>query len=225
MNTTRAEGEKNAILRWFKGTEAIATVPQAYFEPFPWPGQHRDVGDSPRFGNAVYDSSAYSFTVTSGGLGVDPATGRDDAHVVWQTASTDFDVIARVASLTGPAQAGMGAGLTVRESLADNAASFSMVVIAEGETGTERALGLAYRATAGGVTVTSDESIPLPETPAELRLARRGTNVWAYYRTASSGGWVGVTNIGTQFSGTLYAGMMAFSGDLTQTATGVFSTP
>jgi len=60
--------------------------------------------------------------------------------------------------------------------------------------------------------------------PTQLRLARRGTNVTAYYRTSTSGGWVGVTNIGTTFTGTLYAGMTAFSGDRAHTATGVLDT-
>ncbi len=218
-------GGENAILRWFKGTAAIETIPQAFFEPFPWPWQHRDVGDSPRFGNAVYaddDAGLQTFTVTSAGLGIDPATGRDDGHLVWQTAAADFDVIARVASLTGPAQPGMAAGLTIRNAIADNAAAFSLLVLATGETGADRALGFAYRATAGGAPATA--AFALPATPAELRLTRRGTNLWAFYRTSGSGGWVGVTNIGSQLTGTLYAGLTVFSGDLSQTATGVFDT-
>ncbi len=216
-------GGEGAILRWFKGSGAIETVPQATFEPFPWPWQHRDVGDSPRFGNAVYDSTAYAFTVTSAGLGIDPATGRDDGHFVWQSASADFDVIARVASLTGPAQPGMAAGLTMRSSTADNAEAFSLMVMAAGETGADRELGFAYRAAAGSTPATA--SFALPATPpVELRLSRRGTNLWAYYRTAGSGGWAGVTNIVAPFTGTLYGGMTVFSGDLSQTATGVFDT-
>lgn len=216
-------GGENAILRWFKGTAPIETIPQAYFEPFPWPWQHRDMGDSPRFGNAIYsddDSSVQTFTVTSGGLGLDPATGREDGHFVWQTCATDFDLIATVSSLTGPP--GMAAGLTMRGSSADNAAALSLAVISTGPNEADRELGLAYRATAGGVTATA--TLALPETPPDLRLTRRGTNLWAYYRTAGSGGWVIVTNISSQLTGTLYAGMMVSSRDISQTATGVFST-
>ena len=68
------------------------------------------------------------------------------------------------------------------------------------------------------------ETFVLPEIPVDLRLSRRGTNVTAYYRTTTSGGWVGVTNIGTSFTSTLYTGMTAFSGDRAYTATGVFDT-
>jgi len=216
-------GGEYAQLKWFKGTSAIEPIPNLRFEPFPWPWQHRDVGDSPRFGNAIYDSTAYAFTVASGGLGIDPATGRDDAHFVWQSASTDVDVIARVTSLTGPAQPGMGAGLALRTAATDDdAAGVALVVQATGASGGERALGLAYRASTGSVPVT--ETFVLPEIPVDLRLSRRGTNVTAYYRTTTSGGWVGVTNIGTSFTSTLYAGMTAFSGDRAYTATGVFDT-
>jgi len=220
---TEGGGGEIAQLKWFKGTSDIVPVPNLRFEPFPWPWQHRDVGDSPRFGNAIYDSAAYAFTVTSGGLGIDPLTGRDDAHFVWQSAAADFDVIARVTALTGPAQPGMSAGLAIRTAAtADDAAGLALVVQATGAGGGERALGLAYRAAAGSAPAT--EAFALPEFPVELRLARRGTNVTAYYRTVTSGGWVGVTNIGTSFTGALYAGMTAFSGDRAHTATGVFDT-
>ena len=220
---TEGGGGEIAQLKWFKGTSDIVPVPNLRLEPFPWPWQHRDVGDSPRFGNAIYDSAAYAFTVAWGGLGIDPATGRDDAHFVWQSAAADFDVVARVTSLTGPAQPGMSAGLALRSAAtADDAAGLALVVQATGTGGSERALGLAYRAATG--TAPATETFALPEFPVELRLARRGTNVTAYYRTSTSGGWVGVTNIGTTFTGTLYAGMTAFSGDRAHTATGVFDT-
>jgi len=221
---TEGGGGEYAQLKWFKGTSAIETVPSARFEPFPWPWQHRDVGDSPRFGNATYDSTAYSFTVASGGLGIDPATGRDDAHFVWRSFdAAEFDLIARVAALTGPAQPGMSAGIAIRTAATiDDAAAVSLIIQAAGADGSGRVLGIAHRATTGSAPTT--EGFALPEFPADLRLSRRGTNVIAYYRTATSGGWVSVTNIATTFTGTLYAGMTAFSGDRTHTATGVFDT-
>jgi hypothetical protein len=214
-------GGEFAILRWSHGLSPTEVVPQSAFEPFPWPWQHRDVGDSPRFGNAVFDHAAQSFTVASGGLGVDPATGRSDVHFVWRELEEDFDLIARVAALEGPEQPGFGAGVAVQRSTADNAAAFALAVTAAGETGTERALGLMYRAADGAAPLYGEW--PLDGTPpAELRLARRGTNLWAYYRTSDSGGWVGVTGVVTQLAGTLRAGLMAFSGDTAVTATGVF---
>jgi hypothetical protein len=211
------------VLRWFKGASVVETIPQAYFEPLPWPWQHRDIGDSPRFGNASYaddDASAQTFTVSSGGFGIDPATGRDDGHYVWQTSATDFDVVARVSGLDGPA--GMGAGLSARRSTADNAAMLSLVVVSTGPAAGDRALALSWRAADGAAPSYRFE--PLPETPAELRLTRRGTNIWAYYRTAGSGGWVTVTNAATQLSGTICAGMTVFSGDTELVGTGVFDT-
>lgn len=213
-------GGEGAVLKWFAGADAPSVVPQSAFEPFPMPWQHRDVGDSPRFGNATYEYASQAFTLTSGGLGIDAVTGRDDGHLAWQTCATDFDVVARVSSLSGPA--GMGAGLSARRSLADNATMVSLAVVATGPGSGDRALAVSTRDSDGAVPAIRFAA--LPETPAELRLARRGANFWAYYRTAGSGGWVEVTNAATTLTGTLYAGMTVFSGDTAQTATGVFDT-
>lgn len=213
-------GGEGATLKWFTGADAPTVVPQSALEPFPMPWQHRDVGDSPRFGNASYDYASQAFTLASAGAGVDAATGRDDGHFAWQTAASDCDVVARVSSLSGPA--GMGAGLSVRRSLADSATMVALAVVATGPGSGDRALAVSTRAADGAAPDTRFEA--LPETPAELRLARRGTTVWAYYRTASTGGWVALTNAATSLSGTLYAGLTVFSGDTSQTATGVFDT-
>lgn len=217
-------GGQQVHLQWFKKDMTPVPVPQSALEPFPQPWQHRDVGESPRFGNAFYDYTAKAFTLTSGGLGINPATGRDDGHFAWQSCATDFDLAANVTSLTGPAQPGMAAGLSVRSSNADNAASVAVVVYAAGETGTDRVLALAVRETDGGVPSTATLAVLPEEEPVELRLTRRGGNMQAYYRTVSSGGWVSVTNMTTALTGTLNAGLTVFSGDTAQTATGVFDT-
>jgi hypothetical protein len=221
-NHTEFGGGEIAVVRWFKGESAVETIPQARFEPFPTPWQHRDVGDSPRFGNAAFAEGSQTFTVASGGAGIDPSTGRDDGHLVWQTCSADFDLIARVASLQGPAQAGVGAGLAVRRSMADNAAAVSLLVVSAGAGGADRELALAFRSADGGVPAVT--TVPLAETPASLRLSRRGTSLACFYSTASTGGWVAFTNLATSLTGSLAAGLTAFSGDVTQTATGVFDT-
>ena len=215
-----SDGGEWAILRWAAlGTAATATIPQSAFEPFPWPWQHRDTGESPRFGNAVFDPAAQSFAVSSGGLGVDTATGRDDSHLVWQESAEDVDLIARVADLQGPAQAGFGAGVMAKGT--GNDAVLALSVLAGGVAGTDRAIRVTYRESGSGGAVF--EEWPLADaSPVELRLSRQGTNILAFYRTAGSGGWVGTTGMVVQSAAAFRLGMAAFSGDTSMTATGVF---
>ncbi len=212
------DGGQEIHLKWFKGTDTPSIVPQSALQPFPQPWQHRDVGDSPRFGNAFYDYTTKAFTLTSGGLGINPATGRDDGHFAWQSCATDFDLAAKV-TLTAPTPAGMAAGLSVRSSNADNAVAVSLVVASTGD-GSGRQVALAVRSADGGTPTVTTYTVP--ETPSDLRLTRRGGNIQAYYRTASSGGWVSVAELTTTLTGTLNAGLTVFSGDVAQTATGVF---
>ena len=213
-----SDGGEAADLRWAAlGTALTATIPQSAFEPFPWPWQHRDTGESPRFGNAVFNSAAQSFAVSSGGLGVDAVTGRDDSHLVWQESAEDVDLIARVADLQGPAQAGFGAGLMAKGSDAVLAVS----VLAGGVAGLDRAIRVTYRESGSNATV-SDEWALADASPVELRLSRQGTNILAFYRTTTSGGWVGTTGMVVQSAAAFRLGMAAFSGDTAMTATGVF---
>ncbi len=204
-------------LNWFKadGTAAEVLMPQAVFEPFPLPWQHKDLGDSPLMGNANFDESDRSFNVTAG-IG-----DLDNLHLIWQRCTTDFDMLAS-AELSNPDGAGVNAGVTVRSSLERGAQSVAVALVSDGPGGTARSIALTIRANDGG-PVSQSTVAAVAESVADLRLSRRGDSLLACYRTSSSGGWVIATNLAVNLPDELCVGMQSFSSSPNLLATNVFS--
>ena len=201
-------------INWFKGDSTEVTMPQAVLEPFPLPWQHRDIGDSPLFGNAIFDSDDISFTVTSSGNDI------DNQHMIWQKSSTDFDLIAS-AELTNPVEAGVNGGVTVRSSADKGAQTVSIALLSDGAAGTDRRIALTIRESDGGATTESSTTIA--EAVADLRISRRADSLLACYRTASSSGWVIATNLAINLPNEVCLGIQSYSGTSGVLASNIFN--
>ncbi len=207
-------GGQRAQVQWFKaGGTTTNFIPQSVIEPFPIAWQHRDLGDSPVLGNAVYDYTNQSFTVTAGRGGI------DDQHLVWKKSSLDFDLIAS-AELANASEAGINAGLSIRSSDAREAQTVAVALTSDGAGGANRRIALAIRES-DGTNVIMESSMAIPESVADLRLNRRGDNVLACYRTTTSGGWVIATNLPIDLPNEVWLGMYSYSAN--SLASNIFS--
>lgn len=136
--------------------------------PLPNPWVEQDIGAVGFPGNASYSSGTYTVT----GSGADIESAADAFNYVYQPASGDCDVRARVVSVqnTDP---WAKAGAMIREST--NATSvYAMVEVTSGN-------GIEFqqrKITGGGTTSTVISGVTTPEW---VRLVRSGNNFIAYY--------------------------------------------
>ena len=175
--------------------------------PAPW--ANADIG-SPVLGGSASSSSG-RFTIDA--AGEDIWGTRDQFHFVYQTVAGDFDLRARVESLT-QAHWWSKAGVMVRSSLSAGAVhGFAMV---SGESGT----GFQRRLAANG---TSLHTAGLFESaPHWVRLTRTGGSLSAY--TSIDGvTWSLVDTQALTLAETVYVGMAVTSHEPTMRASATFS--
>ncbi len=135
--------------------------------------QDADIGNPAVRGSASFSQGTYSITAA----GADIWGTSDQFNYVYQPASGDIDVIARVASLTNADQWSK-AGVMIRESLAANSRQ-AMMVDSVGK-------GYAFqrRPTTGGIS--ENTSGGTGALPGWVRLKRNGTLFSAYKSTNGS---------------------------------------
>ncbi len=152
--------------------------------PVPTGWQNRDIGAVGATGRASFVSGVFSVT----GSGADIWGTADEFHYTYTTASRNFEVVARVASVQNIDQ-WTKAGVMIREGTGAGARHASIFITPT----TVKGVAFQRRPTAGGASVhTPGPSLP---TPGWVRLMRDGDTVTAYHREFPSNSW---DLIGTQ---------------------------
>jgi len=138
-----------------------------------------DIGRVDATGGATFDGT--TFTVR--GSGADIWGRADEFHYVSMTATGDFAITARVASVENVNQ-WTKAGLMIREDSGAGARHASLFVTPT----TAKPIAFQRRTTAGGLSTHT--SGPALTAPVWIRLVRFGDSVAAYVRPSSTDEWV-----------------------------------
>jgi fibronectin type 3 domain-containing protein len=215
-------GGRALALQWRRAGAPDATedVPPSAFSPVPLPWTHEDIGDTTLHGNAAFDTGTGAVAVTSAGNALTEAA--DAAHLVSRDVSGDFDLTARLDSLTGESP-GRRAGLAVRAGRAPGAPAFTLLAAPDG--GGTYTLLLAARTAADAAPAVANAPTAVPlASPLWLRLSRKGPVLAALWRADGDAAW---TPLGTYpaplaLSGTYTAGLLASSADAATAASAVF---
>ncbi len=179
------------------GVLATATLDNVSLTALPSPWQSADIGAVGATGGVTQTNG--TFTVT--GSGADIWDNADEFRYVYQTASGDCEVVARVASVQNT-NVWAKAGVMIRESLNANS-SHAMVVVTPGS-----GVSFQRRTSTGGSS--SDTTTGGLGAPYWVRLVRSGSTFTAY-RSVDGSNW---TTIGSQtisMSSTVYIGLAVTS--------------
>ena len=163
--------------------------------PSPW--QSSDLGAVGAAGAATYAGGA--FTVT--GSGADVWGTADEFRYVYQPASGDCDITARVTAV-GNTSAWAKAGVMIRESLDANS-THAMTVLTPGN-----GVALQSRATTGGVSTNVNTTGFTA--PSWVRLVRSG-NTFTSYRSADGTNWTTVGSATITMGSNIYIGLVTVS--------------
>ena len=147
--------------------------------PSPW--QSSDIGAVAAAGSATYSTG----TFTVAGSGADIWGSADEFRYVYQTASGDCEMVARVTSVENT-DTWAKAGVMIRESLGANS-RHALVVVTPGQ-----GISFQRRTSTGGST--SHATHPGLTAPYWVRMVRSGSTFTAY-RSADGSSW---TTIGSQ---------------------------
>jgi regulation of enolase protein 1 (concanavalin A-like superfamily) len=165
----------NAVGEGANSAQASAT-PVAPGLPSPW--LNADVGAVGAAGSATYASGL--FTVK--GSGADIGGTADEFHYVYQSATGDCEVVARIATVQNTnVQAKVG--VIIRETTAANSRHASIYV-----TPTSGLRFLRRSSTGGNTSSTSKNNVAAPQW---LRITRTG-NVFRAYHSANGTSWTQV---------------------------------
>ena len=163
--------------------------------------QHRDIGAVGAPGRASFTGGVFSVT----GSGADIWGTADEFHYAYTTASRNFEIVARVASVQNIDQ-WTKAGVMIREGTGPGARHASLFITPT----TVKGVAFQRRPTTGGASVHT--AGPPFTTPGWVRLVRDQNTVTAYYRQFPADSW---QLVGTQaFSGlaeTLLVGLAVTS--------------
>jgi autotransporter-associated beta strand protein len=164
--------------------------------PSPWATS--DIGSTGAVGSASRSPSGV-FTLT--GAGADIWGSSDAFRYVYQTASGDCDITARVATLQNTNNAAKS-GIMIRESLNANST--------EAMTDITAANGLEFlrRTTTGGST--GGVAVSGPRAPYWVRLVRSG-NTFTSYRSSDGVTWTNVGSVTITMASNVYIGILVCS--------------
>jgi hypothetical protein len=179
-----------------------------------------DVGAVAATGSASYNPTNSTFTIA--GSGADIWGTADEFRYVYQSASGDCSMVARVASLTNP-NSWAKAGVMIRESTAANAASAWICVTPTLANG----VAFQWRSANGGTCL--GQKVLNQTAPKWLRITRTG-NVFAASFSDNGTSWTQVgTNVTINMAASATLGMEVTShldGTLcTSTVDNVTATP
>jgi hypothetical protein len=162
------------------GSPSSATVTIADDDGLPSPWVTADIGAVSAAGSASYSNPTWTLVGSGGDIG----GTSDEFRYVYQSASGDCSIVARVASIQNTNAWAM-AGVMIRETTAANAQSMLLAVTpTSGVT-------LQWRTTTGGPT--SGSTVTGQVAPKWLKLTRSG-NSFAAYRSDNGTTW---TQVGT----------------------------
>jgi len=175
--------------------------------PSPW--SDTDIGTGGLAGSASYSSG--TFTVSGSGV----VWGYSDStfHFVYQAASGDVQIIARVLSVQNTNQYAK-AGVMIRSYLNAGSPNAYMLI-----TPTNGAGGLQYRSGNGGPTATAATGISVA--PYWVKLIRVGNN-FTGFSSADGINWNVVSTTSIGMSSTIYVGLAVSANDNTLVNTSTF---
>ena len=212
-------GARAFSLMWRRtGDAAAVPVPTEAFAPVPLPWRHADVGDTLLNGNAQFDAGQGTVTVTA--CGNDFEIEKDVGHMVWRDVSGDFDITARLDSLTGSGC--RWAGIAARAGLAPDAPGLVLRAVPTGGEYIASALARGEAGAASSSLATVGTGVTDLD-PLWLRVARTGLKLSVWFRADASAEWTLTGTMNLPFgTGTLYAGPVASSADDALSAQAVF---
>jgi fibronectin type 3 domain-containing protein len=180
------------------GTSANATQAGAMPVALPSPWTTSDVGSTGAVGSASRSPSGV-FTIT--GAGADIWGSSDAFRYVYQAATGDCDITARVVTLQNTHNAAK-AGVMIRESLNANSrhAMTNLTAI--------NGLEFLRRTSTGGST--SGVAVPGVPVPSWVRLVRSG-DTFTSYRSSDGVTWTSVGSVTISMSSTVYIGLLVCS--------------
>lgn len=176
------------------GTSANSSETSATPAALPSPWSTSDVGATGATGNASRSPSGV-FTIT--GAGADIWGSSDAFRYVYQTATGDCDITARVTGVSNT-NVWAKAGVMIRETLATGS-THAMVVVTPGS-------GVAFQrrtATNGSSASTAVSGITAPEW---VRITRAG-NVFTAYYSADGTNWTTMGSVTITMSTSVYIGL------------------
>lgn len=169
----------------------IKLTPVATALPTPW--VNGDIGSVGAAGSASHASG----TFTVNGAGTDIYGTADAFQYVYQAASGDCSITARVASQTNT-HSGAKAGVMIRESLAAGSPNMLM------EVSPSFGLYYQYRTTAGGATTSVSSGTGTA--PYWVRVTRVG-NTLTSFRSTNGTTWTTVGSVSIPMGTTVYIGL------------------
>lgn len=180
-----------------------------------------DIG-GPMPGSTDYNPATGIYTITASGNDIWDVS--DQFRFVYQQRTGDFDIKARIESLTR-IDGYTKAGLMARESLAANSRHVNANAYADNRPdGYFNGYELIYRANAGGLTAVTTPPIPAPRVHYPntwIRLRRQGNDFTAYAGT-NGVNWTQYATHTLALPSTLYFGIAVTAHDNTQTTTAGF---
>jgi len=180
---------------------AVAQLSQVSVGGLPAGMRHRNVGGPAKGGRAWQSEGTYTLVASA----IAKGESHDQFHFAYRRLQGDVDVVARVASVTE----GANAGVMIRESLAADSRHAALVV--SGTTGyafdRRTETGAASERTDGGPAGV----------PSWVKLVRRGPEV-EVFRSSDGLTWTSIATSPIAASGDVYAGLAVSSGTAEATA-------
>jgi regulation of enolase protein 1 (concanavalin A-like superfamily) len=179
------------------GVLATAAVDNVSLTAVPSPWQTGDIGAVSATGGVIQTNGV--FTVT--GSGADIWDNADEFRYIYQTASGDCEMVARVTAV-GNTNAWAKAGVMIRESLNANS-SHAMVVVTPGN-------GVSFQRRASTGSSSFDTNHSGLSAPYWVRIVRSG-NTFTAYRSSDGTNWTTIASQTITMSTTVYIGLAVTS--------------
>ncbi len=163
--------------------------------PAPWTSQ--DIGAVGVVGNAYYSGGTYTVI----GSGAEIYGSADEFRYVYQSASGDCEITARVSGQQN-SNPSAKAGVMIRQNLNANSQNANMTIMPNGQA------GFFTRSSAGGSTVSA--GITSAAVPKWLRVKRVG-NTFTGYWSNDGVAWYGAVSKNITMTGAVYIGLAVTS--------------
>jgi hypothetical protein len=173
--------------------------------PTPWTDM--DIGSVGLAGSAALASGTH--TITGSG---DLKGPEDRFHFVYQEATDDCEIIARVTSISN-GDVDAAAGVMIRDNLNDNCRMAAMLITSGNGAKARR------RTSVSGNTIDDTIAVSAPEW---VKVNRTG-NTFKYYRGGDGVSWTLEKTVTISMGGTTYIGLAVTSDDNSELATGTFT--
>lgn len=175
-----------------------------------------DIGTVGLVGSFAENSSVFTLTAAGEGVGVDVGETYDEGQFIWKAATGDFDLIARLDSVSAPSGT-PEAGLIIRGGAGPTDAAGYIGLTSTGE------LCALFRTDGGYYADLMENTNPGFTLPAYFKVERRGEQVSVYYSTDGISYTLFASDPALRLPGIVRTGMFAASGNDAVSASATFS--